>query len=185
MLLTALLLGILAGYLRGGRLRNLEKLDIRAGGVVLGALVVQILVPPLVRRLHLPDQVALWFWLATFLVLIGALLANRDRLPLLVAAVGVGLNFLVILLNGGMPVSRWAMEVVSASSRSGTEALATDPLYHVASAGTRLLFLADTIPVPWPALLRGIASVGDIVLMAGVLWLVQGEMCYHGKRRIS
>jgi len=47
LLLWALPLGILLGYLRGGRLANLARLELRGAGLVFVALVIQLLIFPL------------------------------------------------------------------------------------------------------------------------------------------
>ena len=185
MLLGALVLGIAAGYARGGLLKNLASIELRGEGLMLAALALQWLTPSIARALRLPHNLAFVVWLAAFLLLLAALLLNRDQPALLVAGLGVASNLLVISLNGGMPVWPSALRVVSSGETVTAATLAADPLYHLAGATTRLPFLADAVPVPWPSFATGVISVGDIILMAGVFWLVQDGMLYRGKRRIS
>lgn len=185
MLIDALVLAIVIGYLRGGRLRHLAKLELRAEALILVALVIQWTTPMLARALGLPSNLAFGIWLIAFVLLFVALLMNRDRPALLVAALGVATNLLVIALNGGMPVLPAAIRFLDPGKPVAAAAFAGDPLYHLAGPATRLPFLADAIPWPWPPFQRGVMSIGDVLLMAGVFWLVQDGMNYRGKRRIS
>lgn len=185
MLIDALILAVIIGYLRGGRLRHLARLELRAETLILIALVIQWTTPMLARAFGLPPNFAFAVWLIAFMLLMVALLMNRDRPALLVAAAGVGSNLLVIALNGGMPVLPAAIRFLDPSKPLTSAAFAGDPLYHLAGPATRLPFLADAIPWPWPPFQRGVMSIGDVLLMAGVFWLVQEGMNYRGKRRIS
>jgi len=185
MLLGALVLGVALGYLRGGRMKNLAKIELRAEGLIVTALVLQWLTPAIARALHLPSNMAFAVWLAAFALLLTCLWMNRDRPPLILAAAGVGCNMLVIALNGGMPVWPSAIRFLDPAVKIGPATLAGDPLYHLAGSTTRLSLLADAVPVPGPSLLRGVIRVGDALLMLGVFWLVQDAMVYRGKRRIS
>lgn len=185
MLLGALVLGILAGYVRGGRLKRLENVKLRAEVLMLVALALQWLTPTVARALRLSSNLAFLIWLTAFAVLLCALWLNRSHRALVLAAAGVGLNVVVIAANGGMPVLPGALRVLGPEGAITPAAFASDPLYHLAGPTTRLPLLADTIPVPLPSLLGGVASIGDVVLMAGVFWFVQEAMCYRGKRRVS
>lgn len=185
MLLSAIVLAVIVGYARGGRLRRLERIELRAEGLMMGALLVQLAIPMVAQRLHLPSGLALSLWLATYALLLLALWMNRDRIALVIAGAGVFLNALVIALNGGMPVLANALRFISPGEKVGSSAFAGDPLHHLAAAGTRLVWLGDVIPVPLPSLLGGVMSVGDVLLMIGVFWLVRDGMLYAGKRRIS
>lgn len=88
--------------------------------------------------------------------------SRRFRVAAALALVGGGLNAAVMLANGGMPVSATAAEHLEGAPRLGDE----DPTArHVAlDEGTRLAFLADVIPLRLGHA-RGIASVGDVVLL--------------------
>ena len=102
------------------------------------------------------------------------------KLPgFLLVLVGLWMNFLVIVVNEGMPVTR---EAVVASGQADT----LDDLRRRAAARSitsppsddELLFLADRIAVPSPV--RQAVSVGDIVAYVGAMWFV-----IEGMRRRS
>lgn len=85
--------------------------------------------------------------------------ARLPGVPLIAA--GAGLNLLVVIANGGMPVDPAA--VVAAGGR-----MPTDPLHLELTTSTALALLADVIPLP-PV--RGVYSIGDVVLTIGGFWL--------------
>ncbi|QBI19186.1 hypothetical protein ER308_06295 [Egibacter rhizosphaerae] len=165
LVLAVLVAAVLIGYARGGRLRALATLDLRRPWLLAVAVVTQLTAAATrfvgegtVEALG-PPLLAVGF--AAVLLF---LLANRHLPGIWLAFVGVALNTLVILANGAMPVSPRALEVVgdaSAALPGGRHALL--------DARTQLPWLADVIPVP-P--LRSVVSVGDLVLAAGVGWLV-------------
>ncbi|RJQ55071.1 MAG: hypothetical protein C4521_03135 [Actinobacteria bacterium] len=186
MLVIALALAIVAGYLRDGSLRNLAKLQLRAEPLVFGALLVQLTIPVVTPGLHLPVALALSLWLASFALLLIAVFLNREQPGLLIAGLGVASNMLVIALNAGMPVTRSALESIAPTpSTVGPHLFASDPLRHLASSTTRLPFLSDAIAITWPPQARAVVSVGDLLLVVGVFWLVQQHMVSRGKHRVG
>jgi hypothetical protein len=92
---------------------------------------------------------------------------------------GVVLNLTVVGVNGGMPVSRSALE---ASGQMDTlRALVHDggAKHHLERDDDVLVFLGDVIAVP-P--IHNVVSVGDVATYAGAAWLViAGMHC----RRVS
>lgn len=158
MLIGSVLLGLLAGLAARGDLRRLGMLRARWPQLFLAAVVLRLAA---VTVLEGDPQragyvVALWLLAAVAvanLVLPGAALIG----------VGIGLNALVIALNGGaMPVSPSALAAAGATMPAGA-------LHQAMDEGTRLWFLADVIPL---AAVAGVYSVGDVLLAAGAFWLV-------------
>jgi hypothetical protein len=92
---------------------------------------------------------------------------QRRHLAQLLLAVGFGLNLVVIVANGGMPVDPRALAAVG---RGGTD-VADGFLYeHVAmTRTTRLAWLGDRLPVP---IQGNVISLGDVVLAVAIgLWV--------------
>jgi hypothetical protein len=156
---------VLSVPLRGGRLRRLGALRLRAEWAALGALVVQIFV------LTVFDGGAAWWHAAAHVGTYGLaawfVWANRaiPGVPLL--ALGGALNLAAIAANSGvMPTSRWAERV------AGLEPTAvfanSAPLAH-----PHLLWLGDVLPVPLPLGLSNVLSVGDLLIYLGALVLLQ------------
>ena len=165
-MLDGLLLGVVAALLTGGRLRNLEHLELKGGPILLTALLAQVFLPRIVPETGLPPWAELGvFWIVPALVAMTVAALNWHQPGMGLVAAGIGLNLVVVVLNGGMPVSLASVSTVMADS--AVSALDRSWLHIPASSATNLLFLADVIPVPGPAWHRGLVSLGDILMSAG------------------
>jgi len=178
-LVSALVLGLAAGYLGGGRLRRLQHLRLALPWLAVAALALQVVAfTPLAAPLPAAAVVALH--LASYALLVWFVLANRRHRGLLVAGLGMGLNLAAIAANGGyMPASRAALELAGMGGRPATEHNST-----VIGEGTRLPFLGDVFAVPSWVPFANVFSVGDVLIVAGVAWLLAAAMrggCEGGK----
>jgi hypothetical protein len=95
----------------------------------------------------------------------GVCMANYRVPGIALAGVGLAMNAAVVLLNSGMPV---LPEAAAAAGGVMTALNATDFAHNVATAATRMLGLADVIPISGPVGIRGVASAGDVLLAGGV-----------------
>lgn len=178
MLLDFMLLGIVVGWLRGGRLRHVASLDLRW-------------IPAIVAAFLLQSAFSLaveWGWtslvpyapyvyLFSFVLLLAAVWMNREKLELLVMGAGVLANFIAIAANGGkMPVSADAVLRLGGPAALRRMEAGTDLFHQLADASTRLAFLGDwmTLPPPYPRSI--IFSVGDVLIGVGLLLLIQRAM---------
>ena len=159
MLLTlALTLGV--GYLLGGRLSNLAQLRIRWAPLAVVGFAMQLINPP--------GRWPLAMLLGSFVLLSVFAVANRRTPGFGLILIGVALNFLVIAVNAGMPVSADALRT---SGQEDTVAALTDRAdayvkHHLAGPDERVLFLGDVIGLP-PPVAQAI-SLGDIFTYGGV-----------------
>lgn len=154
------------GYLLGGRLRNLGLVRFRYPAVGLAGVALQVL--PIGGT---PGFLAL---VASFLLLLFVSAANWRLTGFVLVIVGLWMNFLVIVVNRGMPVTR---EAIVASGQAATLEGIEDSggtKHHLATAEDDLMFLADRIAVPAPV--KQAISVGDIVAYAGAMWFVVAGM---------
>jgi MFS transporter, DHA3 family, macrolide efflux protein len=174
MLLIAMLVGVGAGLLAGGRIANLLSLRLRFGILIVAAIVLRFGTQSLLAAgVDVVDQLRVPLLGLAFGLLVVTLWLNRSQPGMLIAMVGVALNALAILLNGGwMPVYLPALAV------AGIEPSELSPTFHVALPETLdLEFLlrggpiGDVLPLPLP-LLANVISVGDVLLAAGVAWLL-------------
>jgi uncharacterized protein DUF5317 len=162
MILIAAALACVASVpLCGGRLGRLLDLHFRWGWATLGALALQIIITTLAPTgstdLHELLHVASY-------ALAGAcIIANRRITGLPILALGAALNYLAIIANAGiMPASARAMRLAGLA-----------PTDHFANsapvAHAHLLALGDVIPIPGPWPLGNVISIGDILIIAGLL----------------
>ena len=170
LLVWALPVGVVAGYLGGGRLHRLGLMSLRWGGLLWGALLIQVLVFPFGSRPPLLPVATEALHLFSYALLLAFVLGNIRYSPLGLVAVGLGANLLVIALNGGrMPACPEALR------RAGLDEVAS-ALVSQGQAGnlvlltqqTRLGFLGDILALPAWFPLAAAFSVGDVMLGLGV-----------------
>lgn len=166
LLLFAIPLALVVGLLLGGRPSNVADTSFRwplAGiaGIALQFLPVGGTAGTLILTL-------------SFLCLFVAAGVNW-RLPgFVLILVGLWLNFVVITVNQGMPVTRHAIVASGqADTLVGLKALSS-PKHHLASEDDQLLFLGDVVPLGPPV--KQAVSVGDLVAYAGAMWFIVASM---------
>ena len=172
MLLGVLVLvGVLVAWLLGANLKRLRLVRLRASWVVFAALGVQILLfTSASRALHLPVSESTAHT-ATYVGLLAFVVANI-RLPgFAIAATGCALNSIVIAANGGrMPVS---LASWTATGKAASELTAHGSYNNVVLASdAHLSWLGDVFALPRTFPLANSLSVGDLLLLIGVITFV-------------
>ena len=159
-------LAIALGYALGGRLSSLGEVRFRYGWAGLLGVFLQFL--PVSGT---PGYLVL---VASFLLLVFVASVNWKLPGFLLVLVGLWMNFLVIVVNEGMPVTREA--IVDSGQVETLRALRDDggTKHHLATPDDDLVFLGDRIAVPAPV--RQAISVGDVVAYAGAMWFVVAGM---------
>lgn len=153
--------GILAGFIARGSLRNFERVHVHWWGAALIGVALQVV--PFGRWFG--EDVAVAALVASYVALIAFVWVNR-RLPAApLMLVGLALNLLVIGANGGMPVSESALRVAGADG--DLSAVVDDGKHHLMASSDVLTPLADVIGLPPP--LATILSIGDVFLYGGIV----------------
>ena len=139
------------------------------------ALLAQVLIfsPPLDQHPWIVAAGA-WIWVGAMLVVMVVLLRNAildgaRRAAWIIAALGVCLNILVVVANGGvMPRDPGA----GAIAGSETASAASERLTNVTDldAESRFQWFADIIPQPAWLPMANVVSAGDLILSGGVAW---------------
>lgn len=162
-MLLVLIISIVIGWLRGGRLRNLTEIRVRLWWLLpLGFIL-------LAASAFVPDEkheIAVGFVLVSYLPLLLFVWLNRDMAGMWIAGMGILMNFTVIVLNGGMPVLEEAVRIAGGSSD-----LILDAKHVVLDENTSLPFLADVIPLP-----NAVLSLGDVFLAIGIGAFLEDQM---------
>lgn len=183
MLLDGLILSIVIGWFRGGSLKRLASAEFRCGWLIIAAFAFQNLVALAQSYLELPKVAAFLGIILAYLVLLVVVWLNwRDRWILLVG-LGVLLNFIVIILNGGMPVSLEVVRQYASPEKIKAVEQLQSALHIPMTDRTVFKFLSDIIPLPPPYPHPQIVSVGDVLVSLGVFAFIQRHMVYRGKRR--
>ena len=178
MFLSVVALALITGALAGGGLPRLADLRLRWVWILGLALALRFgagLARQIAPGVELPLGAAfvsaygllfIWLW-------------GNWRVPgLQVAAVGIGLNTLAVVLNGGqMPI--WSAAFTAAGFPP--DALANDPFHFVMNAGSVAEFVkgggifGDVLPIPIPVI-RDVVSIGDALLAVGIFWAIVYSM---------
>lgn len=178
-LFLAVAIGLAVGIARGGSFSNLGRTDLRGVPLVFGGVAFQVC-STIAERAGTASWLPLGLVLASFALTFGFAALNW-RLPgVTLIALGALMNFVVISANGGMPVSVDALERAGLGNPF-VDGAVTKGAHHALTDDSRLTFLADVIPIKVTA---NVVSVGDVVIWAGLLLLVQQLMVGRpGKRR--
>jgi hypothetical protein len=157
---------IAVGLLAGRGLRGFPSIGPRWVALAFAAVLAQLL--PLTG---LAGAVVLYASFVALLVFVAVNVRLAGFAPILL---GLALNAIVIVANQGMPVTRDAL--VASNQAASLTALIHEggSKHHLADDETRLLVLADTIPVGSP--IDQAISVGDVFVHLGVAWFVVAAM---------
>ena len=185
-LLWALVIGLVIGFLRHGNLGNLARLKLNGVWLIFAALLIQVLIFPLGPNGPIVRSGTAILHFVSYALLIGFIGLNRKRFGILVMGIGLLLNILAISANGGyMPASAAALR------HAGMEQTAIaleQELHHgntvLMSKDTRLNLLGDRFSVPATVPLATAFSIGDILLALGVIIFLATEMP-RGKESFS
>ena len=177
-IIGAVLIGIVVGYLRRGRIAHLAALQLRFLWVIPVSLLIQLAIFPLFSVRPLFPYATSSLHLLSYALILVFLVLNYRTFPLLVIGMGSLLNLLVITVNGGyMPSSPAAL------ARAGNEGVAArllqDGVYGnviLMSEGTQLNALGDLLYLPRWVPFATAFSLGDLIVALGLIWLIAWGM---------
>jgi hypothetical protein len=163
---VVIVVGLAIGLGRGGSVRNLMTARLRWPGLVLLAFALQLVGEFIPRSKSI---VAFGFVVTSYLVVF--VFAGRNwRLPgMAFIAIGAAMNYTVILLNRGMPISAAAAARVGFGGAKAEQLVLRGKHFINVSGHARLSGLGDVIPL-WRQ--PTIASVGDLIIWAGLILVV-------------
>lgn len=171
-LLAAIALGVAIGLARGGSLARLERVRLRALPLLFGAVGIQVAATFVNEPLD--GWISFSLVLTSFAFVFTFAIANRTNIGMPLVAVGAFCNFLVILVNRGMPVSLDASRAAGLGNPfAGHTKTLTKGAHRVLTDSSRLTFLSDIIPLRIGA---QVVSAGDLLIWAGLILLLQHLM---------
>jgi len=178
LLLWSIPIGVLIGYLRGGRLSRLAQIELRGAWLILLALLIQLLIFPIGGRAPLLSFGTQYFHLASYGLLLGFVFFNRREWGILAMGLGMASNVLVITTNGGYMPTRPEL-LRAAGLEEAAEKLAQTGTYAnnvMIGPETHLNLLGDIFYVPAWVPLANVFSVGDALLALGLIVFLQAKM---------
>jgi hypothetical protein len=154
------------GLARGGSLRNLVTARVQWSWLVFVAIALQIFAEFVPRSQSI---FAFALVVASYLVVFVFAGKNSPMAGMMFIAVGAAMNFVVILLNRGMPISAYAAARVGYGGARAEQLVLRGKHFINSSGHAHLPWLGDVIPL-WRQ--PTIASAGDLIIWAGIILLL-------------
>lgn len=172
MYVEAALLGLVFGWLRGGKVLRLAELTLPGWPLAVLALALQLLIKAsFFYRWEYILEAAPYLHIFSFIPLLYFVYLNRNRRGMLLLGLGLLLNLIVIAANkGAMPVN------LTGLAPPLQEQLQSEgsPLHTALTEDTLFPLLGDQIPLTYG--LNRMISIGDILLALGIALLIQQYM---------
>jgi len=173
-LIAAPILGLVLGLFAGGRIDNLISIRFRLLQATFLGFFLRIGIEYAINHGNAPiDALRVPLYVIAFGLLLAGLWANRDQPGLNLAFVGILLNAIPIVINGGhMPV--WEPAFQAAGLTANTDFGALHTLLSGTASSEFLLKagpLGDIVPIPLP-FYRNVASIGDVFLTVGLAFFL-------------
>jgi DHA3 family macrolide efflux protein-like MFS transporter len=170
MLIGGIALGLILGLVAGGDILNLGSIRLKRLPLLIVAVFVRFGTEFLLNNgIPMAEALRVPLLAAGFILLLLALWPNRAYPGISLAFIGVLLNAVVIIVNGGyMPVWITSLEIAGLSPAD-----LTSSLHYILPAPLDANFLlhlgpfADVIPIPVP-IIGNVASIGDAFLTFGL-----------------
>lgn len=177
MAFDGILIGFIVGFLRRGSLKGFANVKLRFGWMFPMLLAVQIFTFLFQTSFTWVATISGYTFMSVYVLGLLFLWLNRAEKGFPILMIGVFLNFLVMLVNGGrMPVSLEAASILDASY---AESLRQGVLYGkhtLLTSATKLAFLGDIIPLTKPYYKEQVISIGDVVSGLGIFLYIQSVM---------
>ena len=189
MFIEPTILSLLIAKLKGGHIKNLENVNIKGwflliiSGIIQGSL-------SIINKLdtswgnNLISNYLIYAIIISYGLLIITVSLNIKKNYMKIFLIGIILNFLVIVGNGGqMPVSLEGIKGIHTETTLPDRGF--DIKHRAVTNDTVFVYLADIILIPRPYPLPKILSIGDVFLILGMFVFFQEEMLLHKKKPIS
>jgi len=192
MILIALCLAFLLGLMAaGGRVSNLANIEVRRGWLAPLAFLMQacMMFMPAEMGGGLLSARSVIFMISYALLFV-VIWYNRQLPGVKLIGLGLLLNFLVIVLNGGfMPITPETLVQIrydGNTPRLESGYLVTRTKNMVMEPGeARLWFLSDVLVLPHPFPIPSALSLGDILIVAGVFLFLRDPMLHKAPASLA
>ncbi|MBB6216449.1 hypothetical protein HNQ80_002549 [Anaerosolibacter carboniphilus] len=173
---------VILGKFRGGKIKNLAYIYIEKWWLVTLAALIEFTASWIRGReissmWQYVDQYIWLIHLITYGLLIYVMICNRKLSGFKLILIGIILNFIVILSNGGrMPVNISGIDPIVYQEKIEILQSGRDLVHTVLDETTLFGFLGDVIHLKKPYPLPKTLSIGDLFMMVGVFLFVQRQM---------
>lgn len=170
-ILYAVVIGIIAGYLSGGRLKYIIQRPLKHVWLAVSGFLVQIIIFSDIPAFQLENPALAVFYGISYLLIFAFVIVNRKVPGIILIGTGMVLNAIVIFANGGhMPTSLENFEKTGIE-QSEVETLrqgSTTNNSQVITDDTILPWLGDIFYIPSWMPFSNVFSIGDVLIAAGV-----------------
>lgn len=189
MVIDGIVIGIIVGLIRAGfknGLIALANIRIKGGIIFPVLLLLQFFMFYFQDHVQFFNEISGYFFMVIYIVGLYVLWLNRNEPGFWYIFIGVALNFLVMVLNGGrMPVSLEAATVLDPVYIQMLKDGVTVTKHVMLDDSTHLAFLGDIIPISPPYPRTQVISIGDIVMNIGIFIYLQKIMLVEKLRTSS
>jgi hypothetical protein len=170
-LLPVVVIGVLAGFLLGGRLGRLADVRLRSPWLFYLAIAMQMLAfPSLVMPWHAAEGIATALSVGSYVCLVSVFLLNVRLRGLAIAGGGMLLNLAAIVTNGGH------MPALPSAMRDAGLMFTGVHNNSIADASPNLAWFVDRWAAPSWVPLGNVFSVGDVLIAIGVVVTLAAAM---------
>jgi len=172
------IISISIGLFRKGKLSSLANISLKKTElIVLAALVQAGLIFLGGRKINFILNYSTYLLIFSYLLLLYVSWYNKDLKGIKLIALGIGLNFIVIVANSGqMPVLLASLYKAGLYDFVQTIKEGTYVTHTLITDKTLFKFLADVIPLSSPFPDPSVVSIGDFLMFYGVFSLIQNAM---------
>lgn len=163
---VVIVVGLAIGLARGGSVKNLLAARLRWPGLIIFAVALQLSGGFVPRSQSI---IAFGLVVASYVVVFAFAALNWNLPGMAFIAIGAAMNYTVILLNRGMPISAAAAARVGFGGAKAQQLVLRGKHFINFAGHARLSALGDVIPL-WRQ--PTVASAGDLIIWAGLILVV-------------
>jgi len=173
-----IIISIIIGLLRNGKLSSLSQISLtKIELIVLACLIQAGLIFLGSKKVKFVLDYSSYMIIFSYIVLLLAVWYNKKLKGMKIITLGIILNFIVIVANGGhMPVLLSSLYKVGLNDFALVLKEGTYVTHTLIIEETLFGFLADVIPLSPPFPDPSVVSVGDFFMFYGVFSLIQNAM---------
>jgi hypothetical protein len=185
MVFDGIVISAILGLLRGGSFRSFSGLRLKYGWIFPVLLAVQLIVFITQNKLAWIAAISSYLFIAVYMIGLLFLWMNRNQNGFMLIWIGVLLNFIVMIANGGrMPVSLDAAVILDPAFTTYLK----EGLYakhQILTDASIFGFLGDIIPISSPYPKEQVISIGDVIMNIGIFIFIQHLMLQHKAKKTS
>lgn len=168
-IIYAIILGIIIGYLIGGRLKNIAHRPLKYVWLAVSGFIIQIVIFSDIGS-NINNTVIVILHAVSYILILSFVVLNRKDPGILLIGIGIMLNATVIFLNGGhMPASLESLEKTAIGRHSEILSQGSTINNSVAiTEDTLLPWLGDIFYIPSWIPFSNVFSIGDVFIAVGV-----------------